>query len=349
MSDPKFAPSRPVLPDRDPPADLRPDEAVAMLRACFAQYRIKLLDLVRAALEQMGDLFETQSHIPDGEIESFLKKRSEWLDRFDRTLCDLFERRLGGMRRKGRRLDADASLATLKVLTAFDQEHQAALKDATRFLDRFTQRETAALDLRIDLLSIDGSAYDIDNPFAVSYMLDAIGASARSVYPNPRVWRPFMERVLEDLTPDINKLYISLNRYLADRGILPEIKAALRARSELRPNDDRELFPTFTKMLHGGKRDVPIDVVVPDLPAAPGARPALVFAEKAPAGLRRTRRRFRKKCRRRRSWPDWRRCPTSGRKRPPEVTQSFRIPATRPCRRRRRLPRRLAVFRRWTR
>ena len=103
------------------------EEGRAMLRACFAQYRVKLLDVVRASLEQTNDLFETNSHIPDGEVETFRNKRGEWLERFDKTLCDLFDRRIEGMRRKGRRPDADASLATLRVLTAFDHDKQTAL------------------------------------------------------------------------------------------------------------------------------------------------------------------------------------------------------------------------------
>ena len=263
------------------------DEGRAMLRACFAQYRVKLLDVVRASLEQTNDLFETNSHIPDGEIETFRNKRGEWLERFDKTLCDLFDRRLGGMRRKGRRPDADASLATLRVLTAFDHDKQTALKDATRFLDRYTHRELAALDLRVETVVGDTTQRDIDNPFAITYLLDAVGASARAVYPNPRVWRPFMERVLADLTPEINKLYISLNRFLADRGVLPEIKAALRARSEYRPHDDKDLFPTFTKMLHEALPDVPRDIVVPETLTEPGARPGLVFVDK-PMSLLRT-------------------------------------------------------------
>jgi len=257
------------------------EEGRALLRACFAQYRLRLLDLIRASLAEMHDLFETNSHIPDGEIEAFRKKQPEWLDKFDRTLCDLFERRVvEGMRRKGRRPDADASLATLRVLTAFDHDRQEALKDATRFLDRFTQREIAALDLRVETLLGERNT-DSDNPFAVSYILDAVGSSARAIYPNPRVWRPFMERVLADLTPEINKLYVSLNRFLADRGVLPEIKAALRARSEWRPHDDRELLSTFGKMMHGAAPGMPQDIVVPEI-TNPHAPPALVFADKTP-------------------------------------------------------------------
>jgi len=256
------------------------EEGRALLRASFAQYRLRLLELVRSSLAEMGDLFETNSHIPDGELEAFRKKLPEWVDRFDNTLCDLFERRvMENVRRKGRRPDADASLATLRVLTAFDHDRQAALKDATRFLDRFTQREIAALNLRVEHVLGERPGPEADNPFAVSYILDAVGASARSIFPNPRVWRPFMERVLADLTPEINKLYISLNRFLADRGVLPEIKAALRARSEYRPNDDRDLLQTFGKMMHDALPDVPRDIVVPEI-TNPNAPPALVFADK---------------------------------------------------------------------
>ncbi len=277
----QFPPARATDADLRPAID--PQEARTLLRACFAQYRAKLLEMVRGSLELTNDLFESQSEIPDGEIESFRSKRSEWLERFDKTLSELFERRIAGQRRKGRRPDADASLATLRVLTAFDHDRQAALKAATQFLERFTQREVVALDLRVDALLPGASPWDFDNPFAVPYIVDALGASARAVYPNPRVWRPFMDRVLADLTPGVNKLCISLNRFLADRGILPEIKAALRARSEFRPLDDRDLIPTFSKMLHDAKPLVPTDIVVPEALADSNAPPALVFAEKAAA------------------------------------------------------------------
>ncbi|MCC6869409.1 MAG: DUF1631 family protein [Burkholderiales bacterium] len=268
----------------DAPQALSPaalEEGRALLRACFAQYRLRLLEVIRGSLAEMDDLFESGSHIPDGEVELFRKQQPAWLDQFDRTLCELFERRVvDGARRRGRRPDADASLATLRVLTAFDHDRQAALKDATRFLDRFTQREIAALDLRVETL-LGERVRDADNPFAVSYVLDAVGASARKIYPNPRVWRPFMERVLGDLTPEINKLYVTLNRFLADRGVLPEIKAALRARSQWRPHDDGELLSTFGKMIEGATPGLPQDVVVPEL-ANPHAAPAFVFADKAP-------------------------------------------------------------------
>jgi hypothetical protein len=255
-----------------------PEEAQGLLQSCYTQYSLKLHDIVRASLEMSADLFESYSHIPDGEVAAFRNKRGEWLQRFERTLDELFSKRLAGHKRKGRRLDADASVATLKVLTAFDHEKQQALTASTNFLRRFVAKELAALDLRIDLLLPEKSVRDIDNPFAPDYILDAIGSTSRAIYPSPRIWRPVMERLLTDLTPAINKIYISLNRFLADRHVLPEIKAALRARSEWRPPDDKELLPAFSRMLSEVGDAVP-DVVVPEALAAPGEPPPLQFSE----------------------------------------------------------------------
>ncbi len=89
-----------------------------------------------------------------------------------------------------------------------------------------------------------------------------------------------MERLLADLTPSINKIYISLNRLLADRGVLPEIKAALRLRSEHRPADDRDLLPAFSKLLSEAG-DLPTNVVVPEVLSDPNAPSTFNFVDKS--------------------------------------------------------------------
>jgi len=81
-----------------------------------------------------------------------------------------------------------------------------------------------------------------------------------------------MERVLGDLTPAATKTYIRLNRLLADRHVLPEIKAQLRARSDLRPVDDGQLLPVFERLIKEvAPPAVQFDVAVPEAsaPAAP--------------------------------------------------------------------------------
>ena len=263
--------------DSDSPSPLRPADAQALLRVGFERFQKKLQEQVTTAIEGADDLFEASSHIPDGEVTAFRKKHGEWLARFQTTLAELFEKRLAGQRRKGLRPDTDATAAALRVLTPFDHDKQAALTHAARFLTRFTQRELAALDLRVGVLLDDGSKRDLDNPFAIPYILDALGSTSRAVHPDPRVWRPLMERLLGDLTPNFNGLYIALNRLLADHGVLPEIKAALRARSEHRPADDRDLLATFTQMLHAADQPIPANVVVPEFSAPAGAPPVLNF------------------------------------------------------------------------
>ncbi len=250
-----------------------------MLRACFAAYKKRLVDIAHGSLEMATDLFENNEYVTQDDVLEFKIKRAEWHPRFAQALDDLFEKRLAGHKRKGRRPDFDASLASLRVLTAFDHEKQDALKSSTSFLLRLTRRELDALDLRLELL-LTADRGDLDNPFGPAYILDAIGSTSRAVWPHARVWRPAMERILDDLTPAVNKIYISLNRLLADHHVLPEIKAALRLRSEHRPADDRDLLPAFSKLIEDAG-DVPTNVIVPEILSDPGAAAAFNFDQAA--------------------------------------------------------------------
>ena len=280
----------PVNPVVFPPTFAAP-EAQAILAEGGAVYIAKVRELVKKAIDGTDDLFPANHPIPDGDLASFQAKRPDWLARFDGSLKGLLERRLYGERRRGRRPDADVSLATLRVLTAFDHEKQVALSKLARTLGHFTRRETMALDLRIEALLGYESGRELDNPFGVDYVLDAIGSTSRAVYPLPQVWRPLMERIVADITPSFNNVYIAINRVLADRGVLPEIKALLRARSEHRPSDDGELFNTFTQLLHDAGGTLAADVLVPDIGPDAGAPQPLVFtnpAASAPSPAART-------------------------------------------------------------
>ncbi|HEX4522889.1 MAG TPA: DUF1631 family protein [Casimicrobiaceae bacterium] len=232
---------------------LSSEDAHALLRECFAEFKAGLIALVHVSIETTNDLFEGNAFIGEAEVAEFRSKRGQWVERFGQALTDLFERRLAGTRRQGRRPDFDASLTTLRVLNTFDHEKQAALTSCTQFLYRLTKRELDAIDLRVGALLGEPRMRDVDNPFSPDYVLDAIGLSSRALYPNPRVWRPLMERLLSDVTLGINKSFIKVNRFLADHQVLPEIKAQLRARSELRPRDDAELLPTFLRLFKEGR------------------------------------------------------------------------------------------------
>ena len=162
------------------------------------------------------------------------------------------------------------------MLTAFDHDKQAALTAATGFLVRFTRRELDALDLRVAELLGERATADLDNPFSPAYLLDALGVSSRAAYPAAKIWRPLMERLVADITPSANKVYIRVNRFLADRNVLPDIKAALRAKSDLWPADDRDLLPAFSRLMSEAG-PLPADIVIPPTFSEPGAPPALNF------------------------------------------------------------------------
>src|SRR5438067_2396825 len=224
-------------------------ESRALLRECFTQYKARLIDMARSSLEMSTDLFEWNSQISEGEVERFKARRGEWLERFAQTIDELYERRMGGQRRKGRRPDAESAGLGVKMLSDFDHAKQEALVNAMQHLHDYTRHDVTALDQRFAALVPERQASDIENPFAPVYVLDAIGVTSRAIYPEPRIWRPLMERMLSDITPGVNKIYMALNRLLATHEVLPEVNAALRARSALRPADDADLLPAFKDLL----------------------------------------------------------------------------------------------------
>ena len=248
MSDSNTPDTVSAATDEDGKLLLSAPEADALLRKCLALIKAQLHDLVMMSIETTNDLFEANEFVKDDAALLFRNMRGEWVKRFDQAFNDLFEKRLAGGRRKGRRVDHDASIATLRVLNAFDQEQQAALTKGAFHLFRATRREANALDLRVGVLLREPRAREVDNPFSPAYLLDAMGLTSRELFPDPRIWRPLLVRLIADTTPGINSAYIRVNRFLADRHVLPEIKAELRARSELRPADDSELLPLFMRL-----------------------------------------------------------------------------------------------------
>ncbi len=231
--------------------DLRGTTAAqAILRDCFEMFHAAAIGLAKLSIETSNDLFEMDRLVTMEEIFAFRSTRNEWAKKFDAALRDLFERRLAGQRRKRRRLDEELSLSSLRVMSDADTDRQSALGDAVKRLMAAAKPELDALDYRVSVLFDEPASRKVDNPFSPDYLLDAIGLTSRSLYTESRVWRPLMERIVSDFLPAINKTYIQLNRFLAERGVLPEIGAMLRARSDLRPVDDGRLLPLFNRLIN---------------------------------------------------------------------------------------------------
>ena len=221
MLDTPIAASFPPATDPDGNLLLGTDEAQALLRECFVEFKLGMRQLVAMSIETTNDLFEMNEYVTDEDTAQFRSKRGEWVKHFEETLTSLFEQRLAGKRRSGRRPDFDASLTTLRVLNAFDQEKQAALTAATRLLQ---PRHSTRSRMRSTCASVCCCANRVRATLTTrsppDYLLDAIGVASRALYPNPRIWRPLMERMLADVTPGINKVYIRINRFLAEHHVL---------------------------------------------------------------------------------------------------------------------------------
>src|SRR3954447_2815029 len=87
-----------------------PEDAKALLRDCFAQFAPGLLNTVRVSIDTTDDLFEVNQYVTPEDVRNFRNQREAWLERFDKAIHELFERRVNGTRRKGRRPDVDASV-----------------------------------------------------------------------------------------------------------------------------------------------------------------------------------------------------------------------------------------------
>ena len=190
--------------DEDGKLLLSVPEADALLRECFGLIKAQLHDLVWQSIETTNDLFEMNEFVKEDAALLFRNMRGEWLTRFDKAFNDLFEKRMAGKRRKGRRIDHDASVATLRVLNAFDQEQQAALTGSAFHLFRTTRRELNALDLRVGVLLREPRARDVDNPFSPSYLLDAMGLTSRDIATALRLAPDVVINILEPNAGDPN-------------------------------------------------------------------------------------------------------------------------------------------------
>jgi hypothetical protein len=124
----------------------------AILRDAFELFHSTVTGIAKLSIETSNDLFEMDSQVTPEQILEFKSKRSEWLERFDAALRELFERRLSGTRRKGRRPDPVQSFESLSVMSDKDTSSQHALKQVTKRLAEAGEAELDVLDHRVAVL-----------------------------------------------------------------------------------------------------------------------------------------------------------------------------------------------------
>ena len=77
----------------------------AILRDCFELFQATCSGLAKLSIETSNDLFEMDPRVTQEEVYEFRSKRNEWVKTFETSLQELFEKRLAGQRRSGRRPD----------------------------------------------------------------------------------------------------------------------------------------------------------------------------------------------------------------------------------------------------
>src|SRR5262245_17324644 len=90
---------------------------LAILRECFQLFHFLSTGIAKLSIETSNDLYEMDPRVTMEEVSEFRTKRSEWVKAFDAGLRDLFEKRLAGTRRKGRRPDALQAFDALRVVS----------------------------------------------------------------------------------------------------------------------------------------------------------------------------------------------------------------------------------------
>jgi hypothetical protein len=218
------------------------------LRDCEAMFFDLLCDSVHASVNGTNDLFDSMVNVPAHEVAAFRAGRSRWVEGFEKALRDGYNARIAGRGRHERRPDVEGSQSGLQLMDPAEQDTHLSLVESIRRLRRVTRLEVSALDPRIALVLGERGRPVLENPFGPSYVMDAIGGPARALYASPYTWRALMARVVSDVTPVLYRIYVAQNRFLADRDVLPDIKAWLRSRSPYRPSADREIVATFRRL-----------------------------------------------------------------------------------------------------
>jgi hypothetical protein len=252
--------------------DIGAVEADRLLRECLALTHKRFdealwpaLEALQAAAPEEEDETATRPLAdPDRALaEAVRRGRATFIPRFKAAFDQLFERRREGKpRTRGQRA---MSATTLAIVDEGDHTAQVSLKAAVQAMCEATIEEMFALNFRVRLLLREAATEGIfDNPWSVDYICDAFGGACRECWPDDGPWRPIMERLIRQTTPEIVALHRELNVLLQDRDVLPMMRVRTRGR-EGRTERDAAETP-------GGGSRAMLDKLVHML--EPGAAPA---------------------------------------------------------------------------
>jgi hypothetical protein len=229
-----------LLVNAEDTRELGPAEADGLLRECLALTHKRVDAALWSALEALQTPAPEEDDVApiaaaaaasDPELElavAVRAQRSRFIPQFKTVFDQLFLRRREGKRRTRGQRDGAASF-TLAIVDHGDHSAQVALKAAVQKMREATQAEGFGLDLRVrTLLRETATEANFDNPWSADYFCDAFGTVCRELWPDGTLWRPIMERLVRQTTPEVAALHRELNMLLQDRDVLPTLRVRAR-------------------------------------------------------------------------------------------------------------------------
>ena len=269
-------------------------EADRLLRECLALTHKRFdaalwpaLEALQAAAPEEEDETVTgpRTDLERSIARAVRRGRAKFIRCFKAAFDQLFERRREGKpRARGQR---QMSATTLAIVEEGDHTAQVSLKAVVQEMHAATIEEMFALNFRVRMLLREAATEGIfDNPWSADYICDAFGSACRECWPDDAHWRPIMERMIRQTTPEIVALHRELNVLLQDRDVLPMMRVRSKGREARTGRDAAADSPG------GGSRamlDKLVQMLEPTaMPAAAGstvAGTARAAAGMAPASM----------------------------------------------------------------
>lgn len=160
-----------------------------------------------------------------------------------------------------REKSAGAELLELSLVDDQDFEITLAVDKATSRLRFNCAEELVALDARIAHLMGRADLSENDSPLGPRALCEALLAGITQMQLEQNVRIVLLNQFDLVLTTELAHIYQSINRYLINRGVLPDLKIGAKSRAQstsaahapaLQAETDGDMFRMFEQLAHGG-------------------------------------------------------------------------------------------------
>jgi Protein of unknown function (DUF1631) len=172
-------------------------------------------------LESRNAFYDAQGTLNKRVNEVIIACKHDFLVAFDRSVANNSEK------------NRPVKDSELRLMGEADFESTLAINKATSRLRFNSAEELVTLDSRLGALLDQPHLHEIDNPLEPRLLCEALLSGLTSLQLEQKVTLVLLNQFELVLYPELPSIYKTLNHYLADKGILPDIKVGqgIRAKS----------------------------------------------------------------------------------------------------------------------